>query len=83
MTDTTDVVRPHGRPDPETAGDTEPAPTREVLAELRERAARLVAELTRLSSQVTHLQDKINSRRQARPATSARPAGSKDHAPSP
>ncbi len=83
MTDSTDVARPHGRPDLDGDDDAEQAPTREVVAELRERAAGLIAELTRLSSQVTHLQDKINSRRQARPATPARPAGGKEHIPSP
>ncbi|GAA1657015.1 hypothetical protein [Catellatospora bangladeshensis] len=82
MTDTRDAVRPHGRPDPEHAGEAEPPPTREVLAELRERAAGLIAELTRLSSQVTHLQDKINSRRRARPRNADRPADGKEHVPS-
>ncbi|MFC7760354.1 hypothetical protein ACFQY4_21730 [Catellatospora bangladeshensis] len=53
-----------------------------MLAELRERAAGLIAELTRLSSQVTHLQDKINSRRRARPRNADRPADGKEHVPS-
>jgi hypothetical protein len=73
MMDRTDVVPPHGQPPPdaqEGTAETE-QPTPEVLAALRERAAGLVAELTRLSSQVNHLEEKINSRRRPQVERSA------------